>query len=94
MEKWCHILTNEEVKGRFEENGLLGMHRLYDDDTESLIETPLTIDELAKDLTYGIKYGREFDGNYHGDVVKYEFEAYHDVMTFEDGYEERFYIGE
>lgn len=22
------------------------------------------------------------------------YEAYHDVMTFEDGYEERFYIGE
>jgi hypothetical protein len=30
----------------------------------------------------------------HGKVVDVRFEPYHDVTVYEDGYEERFYIGE
>lgn len=30
----------------------------------------------------------------HGKVVEYRQEAYCDVKVYEDGYEERFYIGE
>ena len=30
----------------------------------------------------------------HGKVVNVRFEAFHDVTVYEDGYEERFYIGE
>lgn len=30
----------------------------------------------------------------HGKVVDTRFEAYHDVTVYEDGYEDRFYIGE
>lgn len=30
----------------------------------------------------------------HGALVDYRFEAYCDVFVYEDGYEERFYIGE
>ena len=30
----------------------------------------------------------------HGKVVDYRFEAFFDVLVYEDGYEERFYIGD
>ena len=30
----------------------------------------------------------------HGRCIGYRQEAYHDVHVFEDGYEERFYIGD
>lgn len=30
----------------------------------------------------------------HGKCIDYRQEAYHDVHVFEDGYEERFYIGD
>lgn len=30
----------------------------------------------------------------HGKLVEYRFDHYHDVFVFEDGYTEKFYIGE
>ena len=37
----------------------------------------------------------EFPGkSEHGRCIDYRQEAYHDVNVFEDGYEERFYIGD
>lgn len=30
----------------------------------------------------------------HGPVVDYRMESYHDVRVYEDGYEERMYIGD
>ncbi len=30
----------------------------------------------------------------HGKLVEVRQEAYHDVYVYEDGYEERFYIGD
>ena len=32
--------------------------------------------------------------NPHGEVVERRMEAYHDVVVYEDGYEERYYIGD
>ena len=32
--------------------------------------------------------------NPHGAVIERRMEAYHDVIVYEDGYEERFYIGD
>lgn len=32
--------------------------------------------------------------NPHGKVIDRRCEAYHDVVVYEDGYEERFYIGD
>lgn len=42
----------------------------------------------------------EFDGYWeemhrlHGAIVEYRMEAYHDVKVYEDGYEDRMYIGD
>lgn len=30
----------------------------------------------------------------HGRCIEYRFEPYHDVKVYEDGYEERYYIGD
>lgn len=30
----------------------------------------------------------------HGNLVEYRFDAYHDVKVYEDGYVEKFYIGD
>ena len=30
----------------------------------------------------------------HGRLVEYRFDAYHDVKVYEDGYEEKYYIGD
>ena len=30
----------------------------------------------------------------HGKLVEYRFDAYHDVKVYEDGYVEKFYIGD
>lgn len=30
----------------------------------------------------------------HGPIVDYRMEAYHDVRVYEDGYEDRMYIGD
>ena len=30
----------------------------------------------------------------HGKVIDFRFDAYHDVTVYEDGYEEKYYIGD
>lgn len=30
----------------------------------------------------------------HGKLVEYRFDAYHDVKVYEDGYVEKYYIGD
>lgn len=35
-----------------------------------------------------------FNEKRHGKIVSTRFEPYHDVTVYEDGYEERYYIGD
>lgn len=37
---------------------------------------------------------KEFVHPIHGRVVETRFDAYHDVTVYEDGHEERYYIGD
>ena len=37
---------------------------------------------------------KEYAHPVHGKIVDIRFEAYHDVTVYEDGHEERFYIGD
>lgn len=37
---------------------------------------------------------REYRHPVHGKVVGTRFDPYHDVMVYEDGYEEKYYIGD
>ncbi len=43
-------------------------------------------------------FNDEVDPNYthpvHGKIVETRFEPYHDVTVYEDGYEEKYYIGD
>ena len=36
----------------------------------------------------------EYRDPVHGRIVKTRFDPYHDVKVYEDGYEERYYIGD
>lgn len=48
------------------------------------------IDQFAEDG----EADKEYRHPVHGRIVETRFEPYHDVTVYEDGYEERFYIGE
>lgn len=68
----------------------------------------MTVQEAEKagmsdiDIALGIVTGEledesepaEYRDPVHGRIVKTRFDTYHDVKVYEDGYEERYYIGD
>lgn len=68
----------------------------------------MTVQEVEKagmsdiDIALGIVTGEledesgpvEYRDPVHGRIVKTRFDPYHDVKVYEDGYEERYYIGD
>lgn len=60
-------------------------------DFEHLASIADTLHEQMEEQASKHKFTEE---NPHGKVVEVRQEAYHDVTVYEDGYEERFYIGE
>lgn len=55
--------------------------------TYAFFNGEITEDELGK------RFGKPRK-NPHGNVVERRMEAYHDVVVYEDGYEDRYYIGD
>ena len=54
------------------------------------------MDDILKMLDEFYNYDGEEEciDKEHGRLVLYRFDAYHDVKVYEDGYEEKYYIGD
>lgn len=51
--------------------------------------------EIEKALDLFFAYQEEPEStSKHGKVVEYRFDAYNDIKVYEDGHEERYYIGD
>jgi len=52
------------------------------------------LDEFCKYCNGKIEIKTDESPGKHGKIIDTHFEAFHDVTVYEDGYEERFYIGD
>jgi len=59
------------------------------------LKQPTDINDMTdEEFARWSKEMEEIKSDVHGKLIEYRFDAYHDVKVYEDGYVEKFYIGD